>query len=288
MLLVSPVITLEMISVILMMSWTVSSVDPESGGTVQRLLSQQDGLIQPGLSFINNSNMASITMMNIRDIHNLTTSQHVLSASINIVNWSRWLLGYPVYYFKYGHFKPGYHEREVFPSHSEMVVMVNDNESSFTGTSGTIAWELEEENVHLIVMWSIPYNLRLYNSYFGIGVVQLSTRFSRDMLPYWYKQMIENKQGRTFQRGKGGENLVYKHEKFFVIGNLGTGYHPIINISVMPWQTKDLSPSIWHKLYVDSLKTTAAAFNRCATLLPAPRLTLVLVLLRLSIILSLR
>ena len=140
----------------------------------------------------------------------------------------------------------GYHEREVFPSHSEMVVMVNDNESSFTGTSGTIAWELEEENVHLIVMWSIPYNLRLYNSYFGIGVVQLSTRyclssltsvllptmvrFSRDMLPYWYKQMIENKQGRTFQRGKGGENLVYKHEKFFVIGNLGTGYHPIINI----------------------------------------------------------
>ena len=70
----------------------------------------------------------------------------------------------------------GYHEREVFPSHSEMVVMVNDKESRFTGTSGTIACELQEENVHLIVMWSIPYNLRVYNSYFGIGVVQLSTR----------------------------------------------------------------------------------------------------------------
>ena len=102
-----PEMRLEMICVILMTSWTVSSVDPQSGGTVQRLQSQQDQLIQPGLSFINNSNMASITMMNIRDIHNLTTSQHVLSASINIVNWSRWLLGYPVYYFKYGHFKPG-------------------------------------------------------------------------------------------------------------------------------------------------------------------------------------
>merc|ERR1711884_190781 len=88
-----------------------------------------------------------------------------------------------------------------------MVVMVNDKESKFTGTSGTIAWELEEENVHLIVMWSIPYNLKIYNSYFAIGVVQLSTRFTRDMLPYWYKQMIENKQGRTFQRGKGGKNL---------------------------------------------------------------------------------
>ena len=58
-----------------------------------------------------------------------------------------------------------------------MVVMVNDKDSRFTGTSGTIAWELQEENVHLIVMWSIPYNLRVYNSYFGIGVVQLSTRY---------------------------------------------------------------------------------------------------------------
>ena len=139
----------------------------------------------------------------------------------------------------------GYHEREVFPSHSEVVVMVNEEESRFTGTSGTIAWELEEENVHLIVMWSIPYNLRIYNSYFGIGVVQLSTRYSpsrltlitltmsrftRDMLPYWYKQMIENKQGRTFQRGKAGGVLLFKHERFFVIGNFGTGYHPIINI----------------------------------------------------------
>ena len=85
---------------------------------------------------------------------------------------------------------------------------VNDKESSFTGTSGTIAWELEEENVHLIVMWSLPYNLNIYNSYFGVGVVQLTTRFNqqmqmqkyfshnrftRDMLPYWYNQMISHK-----------------------------------------------------------------------------------------------
>ena len=148
----------------------------------------------------------------------------------------------------------------MFPSHSEMVVMVNDNKNSFTGTSGTIAWELEEENVHLIVMWSIPYNLRLYNSYFGIGVVQLSTRyslssltsvllpimvrFSRDMLPYWYKQMIENKQGRTFQRGKGGEVLLFKHEKFFVIGNFGTGYHPIVNIRQGPCLKYTFNPKI--------------------------------------------
>ena len=56
---------------------------------------------------------------------------------------------------------------------------------SFTGTSGTMAWELEEQGVHMVVMWSVPYNLNIYNSYFAIGVVQLTTKFSRDMLPYW-------------------------------------------------------------------------------------------------------
>ena len=123
-----------------------------------------------------------------------------------------------------------FHEREVFPSHREVLLTVNNGDNSFTGTSGTVAWELEDQNVHLIVMWSVPYNLNIYNSYFGIGVVQLTTRFTRDMLPYWYKQMIEHKQGRTFQRGVGGGHLVYKHEDFFVIGEFGTGYHPLLNI----------------------------------------------------------
>ena len=111
-----------------------------------------------------------------------------------------------------------------------MLLTVNNGDNSFTGTSGTVAWELEDQNVHLIVMWSVPYNLNIYNSYFGIGVVQLTTRFTRDMLPYWYKQMIEHKQGRTFQRGVGGGHLVYKHEDFFAIGEFGTGYHPLLNI----------------------------------------------------------
>ena len=43
----------------------------------------------------------------VGDIHNSTLSSSAVSATINIVNWSRWLLGYPVYYFKYGNFKHG-------------------------------------------------------------------------------------------------------------------------------------------------------------------------------------
>ena len=147
---------------------------------------------------------------------------------------------------------------------------------SFTGTSGTMAWELEEQGVHMVVMWSVPYNLNIYNSYFAIGVVQLTTKFSRDMLPYWsdtwimldgdlllrYEQMLNHRLGRTFQRGKEGESLVFKHKEFFVIGMFGSGYHPVLNISVMPWNTKDFAPSIWHKMYVTSLRTVQSAYSR--------------------------
>ena len=87
----------------------ITGVDPESGGTVQRLLAQQESLIQPGLSFINSSGLSSVTRSSVAEIHNNTASRSAVSATINIVNWSRWLLGYPVYYFRYGHFKHGEH-----------------------------------------------------------------------------------------------------------------------------------------------------------------------------------
>ena len=99
-----------MIPLILLLSCSVTSVDPEAGGTVQRLMSQQESLIQPGLSFINSSNLAGISRVSrvtLDDIHNVTMASSSISTTINLVNWSRWLLGYPVYYFKYGHFKNG-------------------------------------------------------------------------------------------------------------------------------------------------------------------------------------
>ena len=34
-------------------------------------------------------------------------------------------------------------------------------------------------------MWSLPYNLNIYNSYYGAALVPLDTKFSQDMLPYW-------------------------------------------------------------------------------------------------------
>jgi len=257
---------------ILLLICVVVTVDPETGGVVQRLMSRRDDLIQPGLSFINTSSINTVNTLSLSELHNIT-HKHQVGCIINIENWTQWLLGYPVYYFKYGHFQTKFHEREVFPSHREVLIALNNGDKSFTGTSGTIAWEVEEQNVHLIVMWSVPYNLNIYNSYFGIGVVQLTTRFTRDMLPYWYKQMIENKQGRSFQRGVGGGHLVYKHEDFFVIGEFGTGYHPMLNIRYIISYTIVIYPTMLTVLCHGRLKTYHLLYGTSYTFTPSGQLT---------------
>ena len=95
---------------ILLLIWMTSSVngiDPESGGTVQRLMSQQNSLIQPGLSFIDDSNFYHVRTKNLFEIHNSTMSKSQVSCCINIVNWSKWLLDNPSTFYKYGHNENG-------------------------------------------------------------------------------------------------------------------------------------------------------------------------------------
>ena len=96
------------------------------------------------------------------------------------------------------------------------------------------------------------------------------------MLPYWYRQMIRDQgPGGQFIRAEGGEDIVYKHRDLFVIGQFTSGYHPVLNIrsghkkcksllssldsSIMPWKTSALSPSIWHQLYLDTIRQQSVA-----------------------------
>lgn len=215
---------------------------------VHRLLSDRNVLIQDGLSYFNDT-----TLTDVRG----RGDGHGVRCIISVENWSRWMLSFPVVYTHYGGFQFNFHEREVFAAHREIVVAVNEADS-ITGSSGVIAWELGQKNIHLIVMWSIPYNLNFYNSHFGFGMVHLSTKFTRDMLPYWYRRMYEGDPG-TFKRGRAGEDLVFKHQDVFILGHLEPDtYEPVLNISVMPWSTKNLAPSIWHQLYLQTVREKEA------------------------------
>jgi len=79
------------------------------------------------------------------------------------------------------------------------------------------------------------------------------------MLPYWYQRMYSGDSG-TFTRGAAGEQLVYKHHDIFVLGSMTMDtYQPVLNISVMPWSTKNLAPSVWHQLYLQTVRERSAA-----------------------------
>ena len=101
-----------------------SSQNPdESSGLVQKLISQRNTLIQPGipikyternniestyfsgLSFVNSTNYFLNDKMTVRDLQN-TTNKYKVGCVINLENWTKWLLGDPIYYFKYGSFLP--------------------------------------------------------------------------------------------------------------------------------------------------------------------------------------
>lgn len=79
------------------------------------------------------------------------------------------------------------------------------------------------------------------------------------MLPYWYRRMYEGDPAGTFKRGKAGQSLVYKHNEVFILGHLEVDtYQPVLNVSVMPWSTKNLAPSIWHTLYLQTVREKEA------------------------------
>ena len=89
---------------VLFLTCVVMTVDPETGGVVQRLMSRRDDLIQPGLSYINTSSINTVNTLSLTGLHNIT-HKHQIGCIINIENWTKWNLGYPVYYFKYGKFE---------------------------------------------------------------------------------------------------------------------------------------------------------------------------------------
>lgn len=61
------------------------------------------------------------------------------------------------------------------------------------------------------------------------------------MLPYWYRRMYEGDPAGTFKRGRAGDNLVFKHHDVFILGSMELdSYEPVLNVSVMPWSTKNL------------------------------------------------
>ena len=56
-----------------------------------------------------------------------------------------------------------------------------------TGTCGTVSWQIEHLDTRLIVMWSVPFNFNLHDSYFAVGMIFNRGRFASSS--YWFQQV---------------------------------------------------------------------------------------------------
>ena len=80
------------------------------------------------------------------------------------------------------------------------IEMVNLNfffqSGTATGTCGTISWQIEHLDTRLIVMWSVPFNFNIHDSYFAVGMIFNRGRFTSSS--YWFNQMYYSEKGANF------------------------------------------------------------------------------------------
>ena len=128
-----------------------------------------------------------------------------------------------------------------------------------TGTCGTVSWQIEHLDTRLIVMWSVPFNYNIHDSYFAVGMIFNRGRFTSSS--YWFNQMYYSEKG-PYKRGHGGQNITFENSAVVVHATMEPStYHPMLNISVLPQVSKKyLVP----RLYRDTVNASKQNFSSFA------------------------
>lgn len=202
---------------------------------VQFLISQRPALID-GLS------------LNGTSLHQLRfgrQTSHKVRVILNVENWSRYTMLDSQTDIHCGSVLQQFSATNVYPGYREVTLGVGTQ--VFGGTCGTISWQIVELSIRLIVMWSVPFNLNLYDTYLGLAMIYNQGTFSSSS--YWFKKMYYSNIG-PHVRGEGGKIIMYENSHLTIYGYIEAWtYHPMLNISVIPQRKYNLAPSVINKLY---------------------------------------
>jgi len=197
---------------------------------------QQPSLVSPGLS-LNQSTVADVKMKGRR-------SGSGVRCIISLSNWSMFTLLDVETNTECGETSNLLPPRNIFPGYREVMVMQNTN--PMVGTCGTISWQLVEINMRLIIMWSVPFNFNIRDSYYAIGLTHNKGKFTNSA--YWFNQMYYGSNS-AFKRSQTGRPLTYSNNVLAIKGFMeGNTYHAVLNISVTPRRSYHLAESIQRKL----------------------------------------
>ncbi|XP_023334518.1 tereporin-Ts1 [Eurytemora carolleeae] len=163
---------------------------------------------------------------------------------LSLENWSMYTLLDVEVNTECGALNPAWGARNVFPGYREVLVAQQSN--PLIGTCGTISWQVVEIDIRLIVMWSVPFNFNLRDSYYAIGMVYQKGKFSTSA--YWFNQMYYGNNS-AYTRSKAGQPVTFSNSRLVVHGFMEAfTYHSILNISVLPQRSYNLAESVQRKL----------------------------------------
>jgi len=198
--------------------FTATAYDEEF---VQFLISKRPALID-GLS------------LNGTSLHQLRfsrTTSHKVRVILNVENWSRYTMLDSQTDIHCGAVLQQFQATNIYPGYRE--VMLGVGTQVFSGTCGTISWQIVELSLRLIVMWSVPFNLNLYDTYLGLAMIYNQGPFSSSS--YWFNKMYYSDIG-PHVRGQGGKILMYEERRFicqhFTL-HTNFGFHLIFLPSLM-------------------------------------------------------
>lgn len=227
---------------------------------VERIIDRPE-LVESGLS-LNSSTVAKVKLAG------RGTGGAGVRCILSISNWSMYTLLDVESNTECGTTDPKFPPRNVFPGDRE--VMVLQNTHPMIGTCGTLSWQLVEVNLRLIIMWSVPFNFNLRDSYYAIGLTHNKGKFPNSA--YWFHQMYYGTNN-AFRRSRTGRSLTFSSPLISVHGFMEANtYHSVLNISVVPRRSYHLAESIQRRLLFSSLPPERT-ISSSPTLFPSPILT---------------
>ena len=86
---------------------------------------------------------------------------------VRVKNSTDFKLKTPRYFINWG--TMGYPPKDI-EARSTGIMVGHQTLDFATGTAGLVTWDICDQNMILVVMWSAPFNFDFYNNYFAIGL----------------------------------------------------------------------------------------------------------------------
>ncbi|KAH3751496.1 hypothetical protein DPMN_186056 [Dreissena polymorpha] len=123
--------------------------------------------------------------------------------------------------------------RSINPNYKEAMV-TRKSAYTATGTFGVVSWEIAEISRRVVVMWSVPFDLNVYTSWFAVGITKQNNLYHNagwaDQMYYYgnNEQLGFKRQGLYYSTA----TLIYSDNGLKISADMTTSYNAVVTVKV--------------------------------------------------------